>query len=220
MSLLSPPNFTQSLQALMQRVGITSFKALSSAAGVSERQILHLRRGEIEQVRVNVLRRLSEVLQISLSELVTTFSKDSEIRSQESGVRAEIDTLKAEYQRLQTQLEQQRETLREEFQQQSLQVLEPWLLQWSTAAQKAQENPQLPAMRLLPLVRPVEKLVQQWGVEAIAPVGAELPYNPQYHQLMEGTATPGDIVKVRYIGYRQGDKLLSRAKVSPILSAE
>jgi hypothetical protein len=33
---------------------------------------------------------------------------------------------------------------------------------------------------------------------------------------MEGNAQPGDFVKVRYVGYRQGEKLLHRAKVSPL----
>jgi len=45
------------------------------------------------------------------------------------------------------------------IQQSSLQVLE--LV--TAAAHKAQENPQLPA-RLLPLLRPMEQLLQQWGL--------------------------------------------------------
>jgi len=65
----------------------------------------------------------------------------------------------------------------------------------------------------------MDVLLQQWGVEAIAPVGAELPYDPQQHQLLEGTAQAGDQVLVRYTGYRQGDKLLYRAKVSPVPSS-
>ncbi len=77
------------------------------------------------------------------------------------------------------QLEEQREVLLQEFQQSSLQLLESLLLQWPTAAQKAQENPQLAAVKILPLVqKPLEKLLQAWGVEAIAPVGAEIPYDP------------------------------------------
>ncbi|MGB7379946.1 MAG: XRE family transcriptional regulator, partial [Rivularia sp. (in: cyanobacteria)] len=36
------------------------------------------------------------------------------------------------------------------------------------------------------------------------------------HQLIEGNAQPTEKVKVRYTGYRQGDKLLYRAKVSPV----
>ncbi|MFN6539867.1 MAG: nucleotide exchange factor GrpE [Nostoc sp. EkiNYC01] len=213
-------DFTQKLQNLMQRVGISSFKALSRAAGVSERQILRLRQGRLEQMRVDVLLKLSPVLQMSLSELVATFSnvellQNTAANNQE--LLQEIANLKIEYDRLQLQLEQQREISLQELQQSTLQLLESLLLQWPTAAQKAQENPQLAAVKILPLVqKPLEKLLQGWGVEAIASVGAEVPYDPQLHQLMEGTAQPGEIVKVRYTGYLQGDKLLYRAKVSPV----
>ena len=51
---------------------------------------------------------------------------------------------------------------------------------------------------------------------AIATVDEELAYDPQDHQLMKGTAQPGELVKVRYVGYKQGDKLLYKAKVSPV----
>ncbi len=47
-------------------------------------------------------------------------------------------------------------------------------------------------------------------------VGTELPYDSRQHQLMGGTANPGDLVRVRYAGYKQGDRLLYRAKVSPV----
>ncbi len=125
--------------------------------------------------------------------------------------------LQAEYQRLQARLHSQTETLQQEFQQTSLAILESWLIQWPTIAYAVQQNPQLPASKVLPLVRPVEQLVSSWGVVAIAPVGAEVPFDPQAHQLMEGMAEPGDRVRVRYTGYRQGDRLLYRAKVSPVV---
>ncbi|MEA5565409.1 nucleotide exchange factor GrpE [Anabaena sp. UHCC 0399] len=208
---------TPQLQNLMQQVGISSFKALSRAAGVSERQILRLRQGKLEQMRLDVLLKLCHVLQIPLSELVASFLVSSPSPQPPVPSTQEIADLKKEYERSQLQLEQQREILLQEFQQSSLQLLESLLLQWPTAAQKAQENPQLAAVKILPLVqKPLEKLLQAWGLEAIAPVGAELPYNPQLHQLLAGTAQPGEIVKIRYTGYLQGDKLLYRAKVSPI----
>jgi molecular chaperone GrpE (heat shock protein) len=138
-------------------------------------------------------------------------SPSSEIPTPES-----LDNLKQEYQRLQQQFAEQRETLLQEFQQSSVQVLESWLLQWPTAAYAVTQNDQLPAIRLLPLIKPVEQLLQQWGIDAIASVGDELAYDPQWHQLMSGTVQPGELVRVRYVGYRQGDKLLYRAKVSPV----
>jgi molecular chaperone GrpE (heat shock protein) len=214
-------NETEKLQNLMQRVNIASFKALSRDAGVSERQILRLRQGKIAQMRVDVLLNLSEVFQISLSELIETFSPGKTQQNLNSPVavtsQQEIAQLKTEYQRSQQQLEQQREILKQEFQQSSLQLLESLLLQWPTAAHKAQENPQLAAIKIVPLVqKPLEKLLHDWGIEAIAPVGAEIPYNPQMHELIAGTAQPGEAVKVRYTGYIQGEKLLYRAKVSPV----
>ena len=213
-------DFTQKLRDFMQRVGISSFKVLSRTAGVSERQILRLRQFGVEQMRVDVLLKLSQVLQVSLSELVTNFSQIVVTDTAPTHeLLQQIADLKREYSLLQSQLEQQRQILLQEFQHSSLQLLESLLLQFPTAAQKARENPQLAAVNIVPLVqKPLERLLSQWGVEAIAPVGAQLSYDPQVHQLLEGTAQLGETVKVRYTGYRQGDKLLYRAKVSPIHS--
>lgn len=201
----------------MQQVGISSFKALSREAGVSERQVKHLRLGEVSQMRVETLFKISQVLQVSVSELLTIFGKMEELGT---GNAPKVEeALKQEYQLLLAQMEQQRETLLLEFQHSSLQILESFLVYWPTAANKAKENSQMAAVQLLPLVRPVEKLLAAWGVEAIASVGAELPYDQKLHQLIEGTAQPGEMVKVRNIGYRQGEKLLHRAKVSAISKA-
>lgn len=197
-------DYTLQLRELMQLKGIPSFKQLSDRSGVSEKQLRHLRQGRIRQVRLETLCKLSEHLGIAIAELLSKFG----IAAHDSA------DIQQEYQRLQTRLYEQREELLQEFQQTSLQTLEPWLLQWATAAYAAQQNAQLPAANLVPLVRPVEQLVQSWGIEATAIVGSEIPYDPQQHQLMSGMAEPGALVRVRYAGYRQGDRLLHRAKVS------
>ena len=202
---------SQRLQQLMEQVGINSIGQLGNVAEVSERQIIRLQFGLLPKLPVETLLKLSQALQVTPHQLLTQFAPS--IPDTEG---TDIDSLKQEYQRLQQQLEQQRDTLRQEFQQVSLQLLESWLVQWPTAAAAAEKNPQLPAVRLLPLLKPVEQLLKQWGVEAIASVGEEVAYEPQHHQLIEGTAAPGEPVKVRYTGYRQGEKLLHRAKVSPV----
>jgi DNA-binding Xre family transcriptional regulator len=199
---------SRQLQGLMQAIGISSFKSLAQAATVSEAQIRKLRRGEVAQMRLVTLQKLSHTLQLSLSELLTTFGDASIVPASPSW--------QQEYDRLQTQLAQQKADLWQEFQQDSLQILESLLLQLPTAAHAAQQNPQLPAVKLLPLLRPLDQLLDAWGVAAIAPVGSTVAYDPQQHQLMAGTAQPGDPVRVRYTGYRQGDRGLYRAKVSPI----
>jgi molecular chaperone GrpE (heat shock protein) len=209
-------DFTHSLQELMQRVGVSSFKSLCHAADVSEWQIWQLRQGKVEQMRLGVLSKISQALNISLAELIATFSPVS-VQSQDSNTKLEtpqnID-FQQEYERLLQVLEQQRETLQQEFQQSSLQILESLLLFLPTAVQKARENPQEPAIKILTLVqKPLEKLLQSWGVEAIASIGAELAYDPQFHELVKGRAQPGETVKVSHLGYTQNGKLLYRAKV-------
>jgi DNA-binding Xre family transcriptional regulator len=205
------PDYAPQLQRLMQQAGLGSDRALSQKAGVSELELSRLRRGLALQTRADILLKISQALQISLNELIATFAPGSVELEQPTPT-----AIQQEYQRLQATLDIQRESLMQEFQLSSLQILESWMLQWPTAASKAQENQKLPAVKLLPLLRPVEKLLQEWGVEAIAPVGSLIPYNPQQHQLLEGTAQPGETVKVRYTGYRQGEKLLYRAKVIPV----
>lgn len=204
-------------------------KALGRNAGVSERQILRLRRGEVKEIRVSVLAKLSEALKVTVDDLVTGFSEASAVevnvlndhesiqKTSENDLLRKITELEHEYLFLKQQFEQQKEKLKQEFQQESLQVLESLFVQLPTAARACRENPQLPAANILPLVeKPLERLLQNWGVEAIASVGEEISYDPQFHQLLDGTAQPGQNVKVRYIGYRQGEKLLTRAKVSPV----
>ncbi|MBE9164681.1 helix-turn-helix domain-containing protein [Microcoleus sp. S36b_A3] len=203
------PDYAPQLQRLMQEAGLSSDRELSQKAGVPEIQLSRLRRGLAFKTRADILLKISQALEISLNELLATFAP--ELVELEP---APPSALEREYQRLQATIEQQRESLLQEFQLSSVQILESWMLQWPTAASKAEENHNLRAQKLLPLLRPVEQLLEHWGIESIAPVGAELPYNPQQHQLIEGKAEPGELVKVRYTGYKQGDKLLYRAKVS------
>ncbi|MCL2933108.1 MAG: nucleotide exchange factor GrpE [Trichodesmium sp. MAG_R03] len=206
-----PINYTPKLQNLMQNANISSYRELSQKAGVSELQLIRLRRGLASRMRVDILLKISQALGITLTELLTNFAPELIKKSPETST----SVREQEYNNLQKELEQQKQFLRQEFQQSSLQILESWLQQWPTVIQKAKQNPYLAAVKILPLLRPVEKLIEQWNVESIAPVGAEVPFDPQLHQLMEGYAQKGEMVKIRYTGYRQGDKLLFRAKVSP-----
>lgn len=199
----------------MQPLNIPSFKALSRTAGVSEWQVKQLRQGRAAQMQAEPLFKLSQTLQISLDELLAKFS-DLPFPSPQPDSIQSLSHLQQEYRRLEAQLAEQQQTLQQEFQRSSLQTLESLLLQLPTAAYAAENNPQIPAARLLPLLRPIEQLLKSWGVEAIAPVGSEVPYDPQFQQLMEGQAEVGDRVKIRYAGYTQGNKLLHRAKVSPV----
>lgn len=199
------------LRSRMQAANLSSFRALAAAAGVSRWQVQQLRQGRVAQMRLAPLRQLAQALNLSLAELLGDFD-----RLAPEPVANETEKLRQEYARLQAQMAQQEQQARSQLQREALQTLETWLVQWPTAAYAAQANDQIPAQRLLPLVRPVETLMQQWQVQPIGTVGAEIPYDPQQHQLLGGTAQVGERVRVRYVGYFHGEKLIQRAKVSPI----
>jgi DNA-binding Xre family transcriptional regulator len=218
MSQTDYTDYPERLQQLMQQVGLRSLRELSRQSGVSRWQVQQLREGKALQMRGESLLKLCAALQVSLHDLVSQFAAvelTPQERQEPKDGTGKIDSYQAEYQRLKTEMGQQREVLMQEFQQSGLQILESWLKQWPKAVYAAQQNPQLLAVNLLPLIRPVEELVKQWGVEAIAPVGSQVAYDPRWHQLTQGTAEPGAMVTVKSPGYRQGDRLLYRTEVSP-----
>jgi len=183
-------DYTPILKNLMAEVGITNFKQLSEKTGVSCKQILHLRRGKVKSMQVGVLLGLGSILGFNVNELIELFSSETAIKQEESS--------------------------REQFQRESLEIIESWLLQWPTVVSAISQNPDIPAQRVIKLLNPLEKLLDAWEVERIGQVGETLGYNPQQHQLLSGNAEPNDPVRVRYVGYRHQDKLLYRAKVEPM----
>ncbi|MDY6936225.1 MAG: nucleotide exchange factor GrpE [Cyanobacteriota bacterium] len=212
MSAAKKRDYTPELRQMMEPLGVSSFLGLARKAGVSEHQVRSLRRGQVAKMRLETLLSLARALEVSLEQLLATFS-EIEVTGDNREV-ANLDNLQAEYDRLQKQLETQQEEAIEQFQQTSLDTLESWMIFWPAAAYAARQNPDFEATKLLRLVKPVEQLLQQWGVETIGEVGMEVPYDPQQHQLIKGSAEPGQMVTVRNVGYRLGKRLLHRVKAS------
>ncbi len=216
----------QKLQQLMQQAKIANFDELSQISGVSQWQLNRLLAGLLPKLPITDLLKLSQVLNVPLDQLLLQFKtaqslrEDWKIASQGISEDADtnLDSLRQEYKQLQEKLEQQKEQLQKELQSSSIAALESWLLQWPTAAIVAQKNPEISAVKLLPLVKPIFELLKQWGLEMKGTVGEVLPYDPQFHQLLEGggNAEPGEPVIIRYVGYYHHHQLLYRAKVSPV----
>lgn len=220
----------QTLQRLMQRAKIPSQRALATKANVSRWQVRQLSQGNLDAMRVAVLKQLATALDCSLVDLLETFNQPSPatstavpantvVESDPAGApeRAQEATLlRQEYTRLQQRLEQQAQELQHQFQAEALRMIESWLTYWPTAAKAVTDLDGFDAKKLLPLVKPIERLVAHWGVTAIGTVGEKLDYDPQQHQLARGAANPGDPVRISHVGYRHGDNLLQRAKVVPI----
>ena len=207
---------TATLRQLMKLAGISSFQILSDRTGVSRRAIDTLRKGNAATLRYADLAKVAEVLQIELTELIATcitLSPDHKLAN------SEIASLREEYQHLQNQLVHQKQDLRSQFEREVIQQLESLILQLPSAAYAAQTNPNMLAKNILPLLRPIDALLQKWGITAIGSVGAQVAYDPQKHEFIDGNdqsdqLEEGDMAIVRYVGYVQNEKLLYRARIS------
>jgi molecular chaperone GrpE (heat shock protein) len=207
---------TEILRQHMKLVDIASFQALSEQTGLSRRAIDTLRKGNASTLKYTELAQLARILQLELQELIAKFINPIDSSDKNASTISTISTFHQEYQRLQQKLENQQQELRSQFERETIQQLESLLLQLPSAAYAAQNNPNMLAKNILPLLKPLDVLLQKWGITVIGFVGEEIAYDPQKHQLIEGNdeVEIGNPAIVRYIGYTKGEILLYRARVS------
>lgn len=139
------------------------------------------------------------------------FQKDLHQKEQE------IEELKQQCYRLREELKQQSYQKEIDFQETVFEQLQTLLTNYPTACQMAQAKPDLPAKNLVALFSPLDNLIQSWGYEPIGQPWRQVNYNPQHHQPDNGDITEGELVYIRFVGYRQGEKILFPAKVSRFL---
>lgn len=187
------------LQDLMTQNDIANYLELSRKSKVSERQFYRLENNLLDHIPLGVLKKISTTLNIPLSSLIEKLTNQID--------RAYFnDTPSLE-----------NNTLIKEYQQETISILESLLLQLPTVVYAVKNNPDLPANRLLPLLEPINQLLSSWGISSIGSVGDIVDYNPQEHELMDNDDQENiSKVEIRYVGYRQQDKLLYRAKVTPV----
>ena len=209
--------YSNYLQTLMKKVDISTIEELSNLSGISKWQLFRLEEGLLPKMEIQFLLKLSKVLQVSIQEIIENFCSESLLSDGlfHSSISLQTNKSQLDHLNLQTELEKQKNILENQFQQETLQTLESYLIQFPTLVAAIEKNPDLPAKRIISIMKPLEKLLKKWNVKPLETVGEEVSYNPQIHQLMEGLAKTGDKVKIRYVGYLQGEKILYRAKVSP-----
>jgi len=190
-------------QELLNKSDFETYLAFSRHAGVKELTLHRIDAGLLNQISLGELEKIALGLNMSLDNLVRVLRNDS----------SESVALEKE-----STGDRQKDLVFQEFQQSVLDVLESLLLQLPTIVKAVEDYPSLPAVRLIPLLKPLDSLLSAWGISAIAPVGSIVPYNPQEHQLMSEETSSENIenVEIRYTGYRQNGQLLYRAKVSPV----
>ncbi|NJK99237.1 MAG: XRE family transcriptional regulator [Spirulinaceae cyanobacterium SM2_1_0] len=131
--------------------------------------------------------------------------------------RYELDQLQQQCRRLRADLEQQSTQLTADVKDETFRHLQTLLMNYPTAAMMAEARPTLPAKNLVPLFAPLQNLLSAWGYEPIGSAWEQVLYDPQLHQADSEQIAVGDLVYVRFVGYREGDRILCPAKVSRTL---
>jgi hypothetical protein len=104
-----------------------------------------------------------------------------------------------------------------QLQRQMFEQLQTLLVNYPTVAKAALAKPEMPARNIVPLFTPLGNLVEQWGYVAIGEPWESVAFDPQLHQADVADIQPGELVYVRFVGYRDGAVILVPAKVSRTL---
>ena len=191
------------LNQWMTEAGISDYRELSRLSRISELQFYRLENGLLDSIPLGILKKIACSLNLSLSTFIDGLN---EVTSSSTKV---------------DQIEQKKlVNYQWEYQQEAISILESLIIQLPTLIYVVEKNPNLPANKLIPLLHPLDELLSAWEMTKIGNVGEIVPYNPQEHQLIDQTdleISEGQLVKIRYVGYKSQNKLLYRAKVSSML---
>lgn len=131
----------------------------------------------------------------------------------------EIEALRTECLQLREALQKQSVELTNEFQFSTFQQLQTLLINYPSVRQLLEIKPELPAKNLISLLTPLDNLLESWSYETVGQVWEQVAYNPQLHQPDASDFEVGELVYIRFVGYRKGDRILVPAKVSRTLPA-
>jgi hypothetical protein len=104
-----------------------------------------------------------------------------------------------------------------QLQRQVFEQLQTLLVNYPTVTKAALAKPEMPAKNIVPLFTPLGNLIAGWGYEPIGQPWESVVFDPQLHQPDVADIQPGELVYVRFVGYRDGAVILVPAKVSRTL---
>ncbi|MDX1976138.1 MAG: molecular chaperone GrpE [Pseudanabaenaceae cyanobacterium bins.68] len=100
------------------------------------------------------------------------------------------------------------------FRQSSFNQIQSLLTQYPSLIKLVESKPDLPAKNLVASLVGLDNLIQAWELEPIGQPWQQVSFDPQFHQPDSPGIQPGDLVYVRFVGYRHGSQILVPAKVS------
>lgn len=157
------------------------------------------------------------VLWLVITLLILTLRRDDKIASPQDSNAAAMEELRQECLRLREELQQQSKQLKSDFQTATFSQLQTLLTNYPSVRKMTEAKPDLPAKNLVSLFTPLDNVLANWGYERIGYAWEQVPFNPQLHQPDRDDIAEGELVYIRFVGYRQGDRILTPAKVSRTL---
>ena len=169
-----------------------------------------------ESFRLQALQRRSE--QLAQEASLQPEALSSEHIQRQQALQQENDRLTQECAQLRQALQQQ-EAMRTTAMRHSLfKQLQTLFTHYPSINKIIEAKPDLPAKSIAPLFAPLENLMQSWGYSQIGTAWEQVAYEPKLHQPDSPDIEVGELVYVRFVGYRDGDTVLSPAKVSRTLT--
>lgn len=146
-------------------------------------------------------------------------AKEESKSENSSRISLEIDALRTECLQLRETLQKQDVEIENELQHSIFQQLQTLLTNYPSVRQLVEVKPELPAKNIISLFTSLDNLIESWGYEPIGKVWEQVSYDPQLHQADLSDVEVGELVYIRFVGYRKGDHILVPAKVSRELPA-
>lgn len=174
-----------------------------------------------ESLRLQALRqRAGQVTQQPhhQEELLRSEPLTSNDRLLQDALRQENERLSHECLRLQQALQQQEAAVTTALQHSIFKQLQVLFTHYPSINKIIETRPELPAKNVTPMFVPLENLIHSWGYEPIGDVWEQVAYDPKLHQPDAPDIEAGSLVYVRFVGYRDGETILSPAKVSRTLT--
>ena len=204
------------LRERMNQLDILDWQDLGEKAGLSRYGVRLVRQGDLGKLTVNQLRRLATVLNLNFQEFDRTLSA-LPISATITTNPSEIEELRQQCFRLREELQQQKAQLTADFRRATFEQLQTLLTNYPAARKMAEAKPDMPAKNLSALFTPLENLLSSWDFQTIGSAWEQTAYNPQLHQADVEDITEGELVYIRFVGYREGERILAPAKVSRTL---
>ncbi|MBW4473096.1 MAG: hypothetical protein KME45_22360 [Stenomitos rutilans HA7619-LM2] len=164
----------------------------------------------LKQTSQQIQQDLEQRLQETTETLQTTQREKAALEDQ-------VEALKQQCFRLRSSLEQQATQVQQDTQAAAFGQVQALLTQYPTVRRMVEGKPDLPARNVVAMFTTLDNLVQSWGYQTIGSPWASVAYDPQLHQGDTADLQPGEAIYIRFVGYRQGDRILIPAKVSRTL---